>query len=113
MSTGSSSPAATRWNLTRRVTAFAVRHQGPGSASSVTRVVAWGQDAERRKKRRPPQKPPAWVRVKPYLTVVAIVFVAAVITLILLQSAGTIHVPLLGGSSQGVVSGTPAGLRNP
>ena len=33
--------------LARQVAAFAVRNQGPTGASSVTRVVAWGLDAER------------------------------------------------------------------
>jgi hypothetical protein len=86
-------------DLSGRVTAFAVRHQGPSAASSVTRVVAWGQDAERRKSRRPPQKPSRWLRLRPYLAVLLILFVAAVIALILLQSAGTVHLPYLGGSN--------------
>jgi hypothetical protein len=99
-------PGGDARDLSRRVTGFAVRNQGPGSASSVTRVVAWGQDAERRKRQRPPAKPPTWVRIKPYLTAFLVVFVAVVIALILLQSAGTIHLPLLGGSSSGVVAST-------
>jgi hypothetical protein len=96
-------PGGDARDLSRKVTGFAIRNQGPGSASSVTRVVAWGQDAERRKRQRPPAKPPTWVRMKPYLTAFLVVFVGIVIALILLQSAGTIHLPLLGGSSSGVV----------
>jgi hypothetical protein len=95
-------------DLSRRVTAFAVRHQGPAAASTVTRVVTWGQDVERRQERRPPPKPAGWPRVQPYVVAAALVVVAVVVTLILLQSAGTIHLPLLGGSGSGAAaSGTP------
>ena len=87
--------------LSRRVTDFAVRHQGPGAASSVTRVVAWGQDVERRQSSRPAPRPVGWTRVQPYLILLVVVFVGVVVTLILLQSAGTIHLPLLGGSGSG------------
>ena len=72
--------------LSRRVTAFAVRHQGPAAASTVTRVVDWGHDVERRQSRRPPPKPAGWARVQPYLVVLLLVFIASVVTLILLQS---------------------------
>jgi hypothetical protein len=89
--------------LSGPVAAFAVRHQGPSAASSVTRVVAWGQDAERRKRRRPPPKAGSWVRLRPYLAIVLVLLVGAVIALILLQSAGTVHLPFLGGSSPGLV----------
>jgi len=98
--------------LSRRVTDFAVRHQGPGAASSVTRVVAWGQDVERRQSRRPAPKPVGWARVQPYLVIALLVFVVVVVTLILLQSAGTIHLPLLGGSgSSGGAVGITGLLR--
>jgi hypothetical protein len=87
--------------LSRQVTAFAVRHQGPSAASSVTRVVAWGRDVERRQSERPPPKPAGWTRVQPFLVILLLVFVGVVVTLILLQSAGTIHLPLLGGTGGG------------
>lgn len=87
--------------LSLRVTEFAIRHQGPSAASSVTRVVAWGQDVERRQSRRAAPKSVGWSRVQPYLVVLVLVFVAVVVTLILLQSSGTIHLPLLGGSGSG------------
>ncbi len=95
--------------LSRRVTEFAVRHQGPAAASTVTRVVAWGQDVERRQSRRPAPKPAGWARVQPYLVIALLVFVAVVVTLILLQSAGKIHLPLLGGSgsSGGAIGAHP------
>jgi hypothetical protein len=63
-------------------------------------VVAWGQDIERRQSVRPDPVPVGWARVRPILTVLLVVFIGVVVTLILLQSAGTIHLPLLGGSSQ-------------
>lgn len=95
--------------LSRRVTAFAVRHRGPSGASTVTRVVAWGQDAERRQADRPATGPVGWHRVRPYLVVLLLVLIGVVVTLILLQSAGSIHLPLLGGSGSGTIgaSGTP------
>ncbi len=102
--------------LSRWVTAFAVRHQGPAAASTVTRVVAWGQDVERRQSRRPSPKPAGWARAQPYLVVLLLVFIASVVTLILLQSAGTIHLPLLGGSGSGSGAGaigTHGGVRTP
>lgn len=89
--------------LSGRVTAFAVQYQGPSAASSVTRVVTWGQDAERRQRQRPPVRPSTWTKVRPYLAVLLILFVSTAIALILLQSAGTVHLPYLGGSSSGLV----------
>ncbi len=84
--------------LSHRVTALAVRYQGPKAASTVTRVVSWGQDVERRQTVRTAPKPAGWVRVQPYLVIVLVAVLATVVTLILLQSAGAIHLPLLGGS---------------
>jgi hypothetical protein len=82
------------------VAAFAVRHQGPTGASTVTRVVAWGQDIERRQSVRPAPTPTGWYRIRPILTVLLVVLIGVVVALILLQSAGTVHLPLLGGSGQ-------------
>ncbi len=102
-------PGGDPTDLSRLVTAFAVRHQGPAAASSVTRVVAWGEDVERRQSRRPAPRPTGWPRVQPYVVVGLVVLVAVVVTLILLQSAGTIHLPLLGGSGTGSGSLAPPG----
>jgi hypothetical protein len=103
--------------LSRHVTAFAVRHQGPKAASTVTRVVSWGHDVERRQSDRSAAKPVGWARAQPYLVVALVVFLAAVVTLILLQSAGTIHLPLLGGtgaSGTGTVGASgPLGAPGP
>ena len=92
-------PGGDARSLAGRVTAFALRYQGPTGTSSMTRVVAWGQDVERRRTERPPEKPARWVRMRPYLTVLLVLLVVTLITLILLQSAGTVHLPFLGGSS--------------
>jgi hypothetical protein len=92
-------------DVSRRVTAIAVRHQGPTGASSVTRVVAWGHDVERRQSVRQPSPPSGWTRVRPYLVVLLVLVIATAVTLILLQSAGAIHLPLLGGSSPGTIAG--------
>ena len=98
--------------LSGQVTAFAVRHQGPRAASSVTRVVAWGQDVERRQTERRAPRPAGWARAQPYLVILLVVFLAVVVTLILLQSAGTIHLPLLGGSG-GSGAGTVTTFAGP
>jgi hypothetical protein len=89
--------------LSRQVAAFAVKHQGPSGASSVTRVVAWGQDFERRRVERRPKRELTWSKVQPFLVVALILFIGAAVTLILLQSAGTIHLPYLGGANSGTV----------
>lgn len=96
-------PGGDAREISRRITGFAVRNQGPGGASSVTRVVAWGVDIERRKvKRRPPRKV-TWSKLQPIMVVVLVLFLATAAALILLQSAGTIHLPFLGGPAPGTV----------
>jgi hypothetical protein len=90
--------------LARRVAGFAVRNQGPIGASSVTRVVAWGVDVERRKVKRRPKRTVTWSNVQPFLVVALVVFIATAVTLILLQSAGTIHLPFLGGPGPATVA---------
>jgi len=96
-------PGGDARELARRVAAFAVRNQGPAGASSVTRVVAWGLDAERRKVKRRPKRTVTWSNVQPFLVVALIVFIATAVTLVLLQSAGTIHLPFLGGPGPATV----------
>lgn len=87
--------------LARQISAIAVRNRGPSAASSATRVVAWGEDAERRKVERRPEPQITWSKVQPFLVVALILFIAAAVTLILLQSAGTVHLPYLGGNGSG------------
>jgi len=98
-------PGGNPRELSGRVTEYVVRHQGPQAASSVTRVVSWGHDLERRKTPRPPARPDRWTLMKPYLAAALVVFIALAVTLILLQSAGAIHLPILGGSSAGTLVG--------
>jgi hypothetical protein len=96
-------PGGDAREISRQVAAFAARFQGPTGASSVTRVVRWGQDAERRRVARTPKRDFSWARVQPFLVVALIVFLAAAVTVILLQSAGAIHLPYLGGVGSGVI----------
>jgi len=96
-------PGGDAREISRQVAAFAAKFQGPTGASSVTRVVRWGQDAERRRVARTPEKDLSWARVQPFLVVALLLFLAAAVTIILLQSAGTIHLPYLGGVGSGVI----------
>ncbi len=80
--------------LSRRIAALAVHHQGPRGASTVTTVVG--------PRRRPvAQTGPTWSRVRPYLVVLLVVVVSAAVTVILLQSAGVLHLPWLGTGAGG------------
>ena len=65
--------------------------------------MAWGQDIERRKVKRKPQRDVTWPKVQPFLVVLLILFLATAVTLILLQSAGTVHLPYLGGNGAGTL----------
>ena len=94
-------PGGDARQLSRTINALAVKQHGMAGASSVTRVVAWGQDIERRKVKRKPQRNVTWRKVQPFLVVLLILFLAAAVTLILLQSAGTVHLPYLGGNGAG------------
>jgi hypothetical protein len=90
--------------LAREISAIAVRKRGPSAASSATRVVAWGEDVERRKVERKPSRRLTWSRVQPFLVVALILFIATAVTLILLQSAGVVHLPYLGGNGSGATA---------
>jgi hypothetical protein len=89
--------------LSDRITAFAVRHRGPSGASSVTTVVRPEPGARRHRRSGSAAPSSWWSKAHPFLVVALILFIAAAVTLILLQSAGTIHLPLLGGSNPGTV----------
>jgi hypothetical protein len=88
-------------SLSRRMTDFAVRHQGLSGVPPVTTVAGPRRAGDRRQGTRVANRRSGWSRVKPYLVVALIVLIAVAVTLILLQSAGTIHLPYLGGSSPG------------
>jgi hypothetical protein len=96
-------PGGDAREISHQITDCAVRFQGAPGASSVTRVVEWGKDVERRSSPRREKRWLTWSRVQPILVVVLIVFLATAVTLILLQSAGAIHLPYLGGIGPGVV----------
>ncbi len=88
--------------IASRIADLAIRHQGPAGASSVTTV------APRRHRRGSGPSGPMWYRIRPWLVVALVVAIAAAVTLILLQSAGVIHLPLLGSS--GATSTSPGVL---
>ena len=74
-----------------RIGAFAVRQQGPSGLSTVTTVAP-------ARLRRGYSGRSGWVRVRPILGVFLVVIVITTVVLILLQSAGVIHLPFLGGT---------------
>ncbi len=82
-------------DLAPQVAALALDHQGPSGAPSVTTVVTGT-----------PTEPPSgltWTKVQRVLVVVLVVFLLTVAVLIVLQSAGTVHLPFLGGANPGGV----------
>jgi hypothetical protein len=76
--------------LAARVGAITVHHRGAAGVSSVT-TVAPGRRGGRS----------GWGRLRPWLVVVLVAVLAAAVTVILLQSAGVIHLPFLGGGPTG------------
>jgi len=78
--------------VAHRFDSFVVHHHGPQAASSVTRA------AGRSHLMAPPGvRGPVWRRLRPVVIVVAAVLAIALVSLVLLQSAGVIHLPILGG----------------
>ncbi len=80
--------------LAARIAEFAVRHRGSEGVSTVT-TVAGG--------RRGPRS--GWDRIRPWLVVLLVMVVVTAVTVILLQSAGTIHLPFLGGGGSAGTGG--------
>jgi hypothetical protein len=97
-------PGADATELSNRITDFAVRHQGLSGVPSVTLVARprRGNDRRQGSRSRPPVS--RWARVRPYLAVALVVFIVATVTLILMQSAGVIHLPYLGGTGSGQIA---------
>lgn len=97
-------PGADPVELSNRITDFAVRHQGLSGVPSVTFVARPRRGDDRRQGSR--ARPPAtgWGRAQPYLVVVLVLFLLTAVTLILLQSAGVIHLPYLGGARPGRIT---------
>jgi hypothetical protein len=102
-------PGGDAGELSRRITPFAVSHHGPAAASSVSRLVTWGQDFERRKVARKPKRTVTWPTVRPFLVVALVLFLGTAVALILLQSSGAIHLPYLGGTGSGSAQPSPSG----
>jgi hypothetical protein len=86
-------------DLAGRVAELAMRHQGSAGVSTVTTVATGrqGRSVERS----------TWSRIRPWLVVLLILLIAMAVTAILLQSAGVIHLPFLGGSGSGSASTMP------
>ena len=79
-------------DLAGRIGTFALRHQGPAGLSTVTTVAP-------ARIRRGYSGRTGWARARPFLVALLLVFIVTAVTLILLQSAGTIHLPFLGGGA--------------
>ena len=94
-------PGADPIELSNRITDFAVRHQGLSGVPSLTVVARPVRGNDRRQGSRARPVVSRWARAKPYLVVALVVFLVAAVTLILLQSAGVIHLPYLGGTGPG------------
>jgi hypothetical protein len=93
--------------LSNRITDFAVRHQGLSGVPSVTLVARPRRGSDRRQGSRSRPSVSAWQKVRPILVIALVALIAAAVTLILLQSAGTIHLPYLGGATPGAMAGPP------
>ncbi len=103
-------PAHDAESLADDVAALALNHQGPSGAPSVTTVVERPVPRSvRRAAVTSERRGVTWRQVQPVLVVALIVFFSGAVTLILLQSAGTIHLPFLGGASPGMVQAISLG----
>ncbi len=102
-------PGADAIELSNRITDFAVRHQGLSGVPSMTLVARPRRGNDRRQGSRSLPAVSRWSQARPFLAVALVVLIAAAVTLILLQSAGTIHLPFLGGAGSGQIS--PVGDR--
>lgn len=92
-------PKADPTALAEHLDALALRHRGPGGASSVTTALGAPE---------PVGGSTIWGHLRPFVVLVVVVVVVAAVALILLQSAGVIHLPLLGGRGGGSGAGTIA-----
>jgi hypothetical protein len=99
-------PRADPATVAERITAIAIHHRGSAGASSVTTVLG-----AKRYGRRSGRAATGWERVRPLFVIILIVVIATAVTLILLQSAGAVHLPFLGGT--GGASGIDAHAHMP
>ncbi len=86
--------------LAARIAEFTVRHHGSAGISTVTTVAA-GRRGHRS----------GWRRVRPWLVVLLVAAIAAAVTVILLQSAGMVHLPFLGNG--GATGGGALAVAHP
>ncbi len=87
-------PGGDAADLGTRVAALALSHLGAAGAPTTTTVArAAGTDGQQA------AGPAIWPRVQVVLVVLLVVLLLTAVTLILLQSAGKIHIPILGGTS--------------
>jgi hypothetical protein len=98
-------PAGDPKAVAPRIAAFALRQQGPAGASTVTTVARAGTATTA--EGRDTANASRWSRIQPVLVVLLVALIATAVTLILLQSAGAIHLPFLGGANTGL----PAPVR--
>jgi hypothetical protein len=91
------------------VAAFAFGHQGLAGSSSTTTVFAHPSPGEGGRGAAGGTTGLTWVKIRPVLTVLLILVLLTMAILIVLQSAGSIHIPFLGGAN----SGTVGELRTP
>jgi hypothetical protein len=89
--------------LRPKVAAFAFNHQGPAGSSSTTTVFVHPSPGEGGRGAAGGATGLTWVKARPVLTVLLILVLLTVAILIVLQSAGSIHIPLLGGANSGTV----------
>jgi len=91
--------------LAARIAELATVHLGPAAAPTVTTITtATTVRLPKRSRDRTPE-PPAWYRrLRVAVTVVTVSVVVVVAALVLLQSAGRIHLPILGGAGPGVIA---------
>jgi hypothetical protein len=102
-------PGGDATDLSNRITDFAVRHQGLSGVPSVTLVARPRRGNDRRQGSRSRPTASRWMKARPYLAVALVVFIVIAVALILLQSAGAIHLPYLGGTGPGGI--TPVTIR--
>jgi hypothetical protein len=89
--------------LRPKMETFAFNHQGSAGSSSTTTVFAHPPPGNGGRGAAGGATGLTWVKAQPVLTVLLILVLLTVAILIVLQSAGSIHIPFLDGSNSGTV----------
>lgn len=84
-----------------KVAAFTAIHLGPKGSPETTTVFAPRAPGKDHRS----GQGLTWARVRPAVTVLLVAFLLTAAVLIVLQSAGSIHLPFLGGANSGTVGG--------